>query len=66
MKTNESGLDRVIRVAAGLILVTLYATGIAQGGFGIVSFILGGILIVTGVFGFCPLYDLFKFQTKKK
>lgn len=66
MKTNESGLDRVIRVTIGLILVTLYATGIAQGGFGIVSFILGGILIVTGVFGFCPVYALFKFQTKKK
>ncbi len=66
MKTNESGLDRVIRVTIGLILVTLYATGIVQGGFGIVSFILGGILIVTGVFGFCPVYALFKFQTKKK
>ncbi|MRS03518.1 DUF2892 domain-containing protein [bacterium] len=49
-----------------MILVTLYSTGIASGVFGIVCFVLGGILIITGAVGFCPIYALIKFQTKKK
>jgi hypothetical protein len=65
MKTNESGLDRIIRVALGILLVTLYATGVVGGGFGIILTVLGGILIITGAVGFCPLYSIFKLRTNK-
>ncbi len=65
MKANESNTDRIIRVIAGIILVGLYFMGIITGGLGIVILILGAILLITGVIGFCPLYALLKIRTNK-
>jgi hypothetical protein len=65
MKTNESGLDRVIRVVAGAALLVLYFTQVLSGGLGIVAVVLGAVLLITGVIGFCPLYTLLKIRTKK-
>jgi hypothetical protein len=65
MKMNESGLDRVIRLVAGLFLLLLYFVGVVSGALGIVVLVLGAILLLTGLIGFCPLYALFKFSTKK-
>jgi hypothetical protein len=65
MKMNESGLDRVIRLVAGLVLLLLYFVGVVSGTLGIVVLVLGAILLLTGLIGFCPLYALFKFSTKK-
>jgi hypothetical protein len=54
MKTNEHVIDRVLRVIAGLILITLAATGTI----GVWGWI--GILpLVTGIVGFCPGYAIF-------
>lgn len=66
MKINESGLDRVIRVIAGVALLALYFTQVVTGGLGIVAVIVGAVLIITGAVGFCPLYALLKVQTNKK
>ena len=63
MKTNESGLDRVIRVIAGIVLLALYVTGVVAGWLGIVFVVLAAVLLVTGVVGFCPLYYLLKIKT---
>ena len=60
--TNESTLDRGIRLAAGLILLALVfmtLTGIWQ----IVAAVAGLILLATGAIGFCPLYALFGITT---
>ena len=65
MKTNESGLDRVIRVIAGIALLVLFFANIISGTLGIVLAVIGGVLIVTGAVGFCPLYALLKFRTNK-
>lgn len=65
MKTNESGLDRIIRIVLGIVLLGLYLLGYAGGGLGIVFVILGAIALITGIIGFCPLYSLLKFSTKK-
>ena len=65
MKLNESGLDRIIRVIVGLVLIVLYLMGLIGGGLGIVVVILGAILLITGIVGFCPLYAIFKFRTNK-
>lgn len=66
MKTNESGLDRIIRVLVGLALIVLYFTHVVSGGLGIVALVVGAVLLVTGAVGFCPLYGLLKIQTNKK
>jgi hypothetical protein len=65
MKTNESGLDRTIRIVFGIILLALYLMGYVSGGLGIVFVILGALALITGIIGFCPLYALLKFNTKK-
>ena len=65
MKTNESVLDRVIRVIVGLVLLALYLFGFLAGWLGIVAVVLGAILLITGIVGFCPLYALLKISTKK-
>jgi len=65
MKTNESGVDRVIRVVLGIVLLALYFMGVVTGGLGIVLIVIGAIALLTGVVGFCPLYALLKIHTNK-
>lgn len=58
MKTNEHTIDRAVRVIAGLILITLAATGIV----GVWGW-LGVLPLVTGLVGFCPAYAIFGVST---
>ena len=66
MKKNESVLDRVVRIVLGIVFIGIYLAGVVSGSMGIVLVILGAILLVTGIVGFCPLYAILKFRTDKK
>jgi hypothetical protein len=61
---NMGVLDRVLRgiVGAALLLVAFLAV---QGAWQIVLWVVGGILVLTAIIGFCPLYFPFHFSTKK-
>lgn len=63
---NESGLDRIIRIALGLVLLYLGFSGVVGGGLGVFLIVLGFIPLLTGVVGWCPLYALFKIRTNQK
>lgn len=65
MKMNESNIDRIIRVIAALALLYLGLGGVLSGTLAIVADIVGGILLLTSAVGFCPLYALLKFSTRK-
>jgi hypothetical protein len=65
MKSNESGLDRLIRVVLGIVLLALNLGGVVTGSWGIVLLVVGTLAVVTGLIGFCPLYALLKIHTKK-
>mgnify|MGYP002663137643 CR=1 FL=1 len=65
MKTNESKLDRIIRVLIGVALVALNLLQVVSGPLGVVSLVLGAILLITGAVGFCPLYALLKIRTNR-
>ena len=65
MKLNEGAIDRVIRGVAGALLLVVGLV-LVKGTIGIVLDVLGAILLVTGVVGFCPLYALFGINTSKK
>ena len=55
---NEAGWDRVARVALGLAVLLLGWSGVVTGTLGVV-FRFGGFLpLVTGLVGWCPLYQL--------
>jgi len=66
MKKNEGPVDRIIRVLVGIALIALGLLGIVSGVWMWVAYILGAILLLTGIVGFCPLYKLFKTSTAKK
>jgi hypothetical protein len=65
MKTNESNLDRIIRIIVGLVLGVLFFTGAVTGVLGIIFIVLSVLTLVTGIIGFCPLYALLKIKTNK-
>jgi hypothetical protein len=56
--TNEGTIDRVIRVAAGAVILSLAFVG-PQTPWGYV----GVIPLLTGLVGFCPIYKLFGIST---
>lgn len=66
MKSNEGTIDRVIRVLAGLGLAALawFALGLDSGAIGgIIAAVVGAVLIITGLVGFCPAYKLVGLST---
>lgn len=65
MKLNESNVDRVIRAVAGVVLLYLGFGGAFIGTSAVVADVLGGVLLLTGAVGFCPLYTVLKFSTLK-
>lgn len=65
MKLNESMIDRVVRVVAGVVLLYLGLGSVLSGTLGIVADVVGVILIATGAIGFCPIYYALKISTKK-
>ncbi|WP_404420222.1 DUF2892 domain-containing protein [Thalassospira australica] len=68
---NVGQVDRVLRLLAGLVLLGLpfILPGEdadpfrALGGYGWLSMIAGVVMLVTGVFRFCPLYRIFGIRT---
>jgi len=59
LKSNTGKVDRIIRVIVGVLLVGNVFTGL-QSPLGWV----GLVLIVTGVFGTCPVYSMLGINTK--
>lgn len=62
---NESTVDRVIRFVLGAVLVYMWYAAVVTGVFAIIALVLGIILALTGVIGWCPLYTLFGIGTHK-
>lgn len=58
-KSNTGKIDRIIRIIIGFLLVGNVFAGIQTS----IGWI-GLILIVTGVFGSCPVYSLLGINTK--
>ena len=63
MKTNMGSTDRITRSLLAVTAITLYATGVVTGTFGIVLIVLSGIFLLTSLISFCPLYTLIGFNT---
>lgn len=58
MTSNVGGIDRIVRIAAGLALIGLTLTGtIGLWGW------LGLVPLATGAIGWCPPYAIFGFNT---
>ncbi len=62
---NESNLDRTIRIVVGLLLIGLSIFTNLNGTLKIVFIVIGTIALITGLTGFCLLYKVFNFSTRK-
>ncbi|EHR68943.1 Protein of unknown function (DUF2892) [Burkholderiales bacterium JOSHI_001] len=58
MKLNVGGIDRILRIVAGLVLIALAFTGTI----GVWGYI-GVVPLLTGAVGFCPVYPLLGMNT---
>jgi hypothetical protein len=65
MKRNMSNIDRIVRVVIAALFAYLYFGGVVTGALGVVLVVLGGVLLLTSVIAFCPLYAPFKLSTYK-
>jgi hypothetical protein len=63
---NEAGWDRALRIIAAAVLLFLGFGGVIGGTAGTIIGIIGFVPLLTGLFGWCPLYAVFHFRTNKK
>jgi len=62
MKRNTGDIDRAIRAILGLVLIALAVTG-TVGVWGWIGIVIGIVLLLTAIFGFCPAYAIFGTNT---
>jgi len=62
---DMSSADRTIRAVVAVALAALIYFNVLTGTAAIVLGIVAGIFVLTALIGFCPLYTIFKFSTKK-
>jgi hypothetical protein len=62
---NEGLVDRILRIifGIGIFLLGIYYS---ENGWQYLFYLLGIILIITGITGYCGIYNLFKFSTVRK
>lgn len=58
MKSNVGGIDRILRIVLGLVLIGLTLTG----NIGVWGW-LGIVPLATGAIGWCPPYAIFGWNT---
>lgn len=58
MKANVGGLDRILRIAVGIVLIALSAMGVV----GVWGWI-GVVPLLTGLIGWCPAYPILGIST---
>ena len=63
MKANINNIDKVVRIILALAFGVLYWQGITSGILGIALLVFGGILVLTVLFSFCPIYRIFGIST---
>jgi len=65
MKNNMSQLDRIVRAVIAVLFGILVAANVVSGTLAIILVVLAVVFLFTALVGFCPLYTLFKFSTRK-
>ena len=58
MKSNVGGMDKILRIVAGLVLI-----GLAVAGIGTPWTWVGVLALATGLINFCPAYAIFGIST---
>jgi hypothetical protein len=65
MNKNMGFFDQVVRGLIAISLIALNIKGIVSGGLAVAAVIIAVVFILTSVFGFCPIYELFGISSRK-
>jgi hypothetical protein len=63
---NLSHRDRILRLAVGLLLLVACLARWVEGHLAFAFFLFAWVPIVTGLVGWCPVYQLFGISTRRK
>lgn len=64
MKKNVGSIDKAIRIGIALVIIALYVANVISGTVGIILLVVAGLLILTSIVGFCPVYWPFSISTR--
>ena len=65
MTHNVGGADRGARLIVGSILVAISLMVALPGYWELVPFVIGAVLLVTGIFRYCPINRLLGLDTRR-
>ncbi len=65
MTVNMAGWDRIVRLIVAVILILLSALVLHFNTLGIILTVVGVVFILTSLIGWCPLYTVLGFGTKR-
>ncbi len=65
MKKNIGMIDKLIRVIIAIVAIALFFTDKVTGTPGIIMLVVAGVLLLTSLISFCPLYAPLGIKTCK-
>lgn len=66
MKANVGTIDKIIRITLAVLVAILYFTNVISGTLGIILLALAGVLVLTSLVSFCPIWAIIGVSTSKK
>ncbi|MDH3253615.1 MAG: DUF2892 domain-containing protein [Acidobacteriota bacterium] len=63
--SNENEIERVVRVTIGVVLLVLGWSGVVDDLWGVAFKLLGWFPLITGAIGWCPLYAMLDYNSRK-
>lgn len=66
MSPDIGNADRLVRLVLALLIVSVYFSGVLSHTTGIVLSVIAGVLVVTSLVRFCPLYAPFRLDTRRR
>jgi hypothetical protein len=66
VKKIVGNADRIVRLLLAAAIAILYFANILTGTVGIVLLVLAGVLVLTALVGFCPIYAILGINTCTK
>lgn len=64
MKPNVGIYDQGTRTLLAIAIAAMYYFKVIEGTTAIILLLVAGLLVLTSLFGFCPLYKLFHIDTE--
>lgn len=65
LKKNMGSSDRILRIAAAVLVAVLYFAGVLSGTIAVLLGIVAGIFLLTSLVGWCPAYLPFGLSTRR-